>query len=238
MKIGLLSDAHGNPEGLANCIEVLRAKGADRLYFLGDAVGYLPQWTEVLNLLRENDVSCVLGNHDEHALRAPTFEGAKDAYQLTPTLIETLAPYRSWMESWPRSLKLEIDGMSMLLLHASPENELNGYVYPWTDLSEIQWPEVDLIAMGHTHRPFVRRHNQLMVINPGSCGLPRDVGHLASCAMLDTATRQAQIYRTPFEVERVLSTKHFIHPDVRSCLHRSQPELVGTIIPAAARNLQ
>ena len=48
MKIGLLSDAHGNPDGLANCISVLRSRGAERLFFLGDAVGYLPRWLEVL----------------------------------------------------------------------------------------------------------------------------------------------------------------------------------------------
>lgn len=230
MKIGLLSDAHGNPEGLANCIAVLRAHKVDQLYFLGDAVGYFPDWAGVLHLLKNNEVICLLGNHDLRALLAPSSEGVMDAYQLLTSYAETLAPYRAWMETWPESIALTHDGMSVLLVHASPVSPLNGYVYPWTDFSEIDWPRADVIAMGHTHRPFVHRHDGKLLINPGSCGLPRDVGHLASCAVLDMEKREARIYRTPFSAERVLSTNHFVHPDVRACLSRSPTEFVGEVI--------
>ena len=50
MKIGILSDAHGNPHGLNRCLTALKREGAERLYFLGDAVGYLPDWKDVLVL--------------------------------------------------------------------------------------------------------------------------------------------------------------------------------------------
>ena len=44
MKIGVVSDAHGNPYGLKTCIDFLRVRAqVARIYFLGDAVGYLPE---------------------------------------------------------------------------------------------------------------------------------------------------------------------------------------------------
>ncbi len=41
MKIGVLSDAHGNPDGLKMCIDFFIQKKVGKIYFLGDAIGYL-----------------------------------------------------------------------------------------------------------------------------------------------------------------------------------------------------
>ncbi len=230
MKIGLLSDAHGNPEGLANCMAVLASTGADRLYFLGDAVGYLPRWAEVLELLRSHEVTCLRGNHDDHVLRFALKESATDAYQLLPSYLESIQPYVAWMASWPDSVSVELDGFSLMLVHASPKDRLNGYVYPWTDVSGIDWPKADAIGMGHTHRPFARHHEGQLLFNPGSCGLPRDIGHLASCGLLDTRGRSVTIYRVPFSVERVLADSRFIHPEVRECLGRLPAQYEGQLV--------
>lgn len=231
MKIGLLSDAHGNPEGLANCIAVLASKGADRLYFLGDAVGYLPRWAEVLELLQTHDVTCLRGNHDDRALRFALNENSTDAYQLLPSYLESIRPYVEWMAGWPDSISVELDNLSLILVHASPEDRLNGYVYPWTNVSGINWPKgADAIGMGHTHRPFTRHHEGQLLFNPGSCGMPRDIGYLASCGLLDTQDGDVTIYRVPFSVERVLADTRFIHPDVRECLGRSPGRFEGQLV--------
>lgn len=230
MKIGLLSDAHGNPDGLSACLSVLAAQGAERLYFLGDAVGYLPRWVEVLELLRSHGAICVRGNHDDHVLRQVLSEDTADAYQLRPSYLESIASHVAWMESWPDMLNVEVDGLSLMLVHASPQDRLHGYVYPWTDLDGIDWPAVDAVGMGHTHRPFTRLHEGRLLFNPGSCGLPRDIGHLASCAVLDTEQRNVAIYRVPFDVERVLADPRFIHPDVRACLARAPTQYEGQLV--------
>ena len=229
MKIGLLSDAHGNPEGLASCLALLQANGVDRCYFLGDAVGYFPGWVEVLQLLREHDVICLRGNHDERALSAILDERDTDAYQLLPSYLESISEYRQWMESWPLELSLSMDGYNFLFVHGSPAKPLSGYLYPWSDLSSLEKASADVIAMGHTHRPFVKEFSGKLVVNIGSCGLPRDIGSLSSCAVLDTQKRECVIHRTPFDVERLLSRPGFIHPDVRQCLERTAQEYVGVL---------
>jgi putative phosphoesterase len=234
MKIGLLSDAHGNPEGLENCISVLRSRGAEQLFFLGDAVGYLPRWSEVLELLRSHDIRCIRGNHDERVLRGPLQEDATDAYQLLPSRLASIEPHLAWMATWPETLSLELDGRTLMLVHASPEDPLNGYVYPWTDVSGIDWPRADVIAMGHTHRPLARHHEGRLLINPGSCGLPRDIGHLSSCAMLESRDASFKLYRVPFDVQRVLADPGFIHPDVRQCLLRAPERYEGQLVDLPA----
>jgi predicted phosphodiesterase len=211
-------------------MSVLASKGADRLYFLGDAVGYLPRWAEVLDLLRSHEVTCLRGNHDDRVLHFALNESATDAYQLLPSYLESIQPYVGWMASWPDSVSVELDGFSLVLMHASPEDRLNGYVYPWTDVSSIGWPKADAVGMGHTHRPFARHHEGRLLFNPGSCGLPRDIGHLASCGLLDTQDRNVTIYRVPFSVESVLADSQFIHPDVRQCLGRLPEQYEGLLV--------
>ena len=100
MKIGLLSDAHGNPAGLGLCLDVLRAHGVERLFFLGDAVGYLPRWLPVLAMLREQGVTCIRGNHDDHVLKASLREDVQDAYQHLPSYLDNIQSYTEWMASF------------------------------------------------------------------------------------------------------------------------------------------
>ena len=52
MRIGLLADGHGNVEAFDRGLHALREAGAERFYFLGDAVGYLPG-AGILARLRE-----------------------------------------------------------------------------------------------------------------------------------------------------------------------------------------
>lgn len=60
MRIGILSDVHGNVAGLQRTLEVLQQKGCERLIFLGDAVGYFPYAKEVCHLLTRAEAYCLM----------------------------------------------------------------------------------------------------------------------------------------------------------------------------------
>src|SRR5690242_10324659 len=84
VRVGLLSDAHGNPLGLRRCLAVLRAAGVGPLYFLGDAVGYLPGEGEVIRTLAEAGAVCVRGNHEGMLLGELPLDPVRDgAYRLS-----------------------------------------------------------------------------------------------------------------------------------------------------------
>ena len=235
MILGFVSDAHGNPEGLEGCLRVLELEGATRIYFLGDAVGYLPEENAVLHLLRSSGAICVRGNHEAMLLgEIPVREGRREAYRLEEAGARLEPAHRDWIAAWPVRLELEIERVRLLLVHGSPADPLEGYVYPDTDLAPLRDLPFDVALMGHTHRPFIATAGALTVVNPGSCGMPRDVGNLASCAIYDTATHSAEILRVPFDAAGLVARwGNRIDRSAADCLQRSAPSpVVGRIVEA------
>ena len=230
MKIGLLSDAHGNPSGLANCLAYLESRKVGKIFFLGDAVGYLPRWTAVLELLRVNNVFCLRGNHDARLFNDEALANANEAYQLWPKYIESIRQYRPWIETWPSSHSVSMDGKRLLFVHGSPMSPTEGYVYPWTGKEAFQAVDADVVFMGHTHRPFVQSYMGKLLVNVGSCGLPRDHGALSACAVYDTEETTCEIFRLRFDTNEVIADSPGIHSSVEQCLHRTSMGYIGTLI--------
>jgi predicted phosphodiesterase len=114
-----------------------------------------------------------------------------------------------------------LDGLRCLFVHGSPSDPTYGYVYPDTDLSSFAGFEADVIFMGHTHRPFVRRNGDYLFVNVGSCGLPRDGDPRGSVCLFDTHSRSAEILR--FDIsqssEAALS-RYRMHDSVAAALKR------------------
>jgi predicted phosphodiesterase len=72
MLLALFADIHANRAALLACMEDARARGAERFAFLGDLVGYGPDPSEVLALIRGVSGALVIkGNHDEAVLVEP-----------------------------------------------------------------------------------------------------------------------------------------------------------------------
>lgn len=193
MKIGFLSDAHGNVEAASKGLRILERHGADRVYFLGDAVGYIPG-TDVLTFLRTNGLPCLKGNH-EVMLLSPPAKG-EEVHKIGLTATDMNASMREWVTEWPASRHLELDGADVLLVHGSPRDPTFEYVFPDCDLDQFGRPPGSVTVMGHTHYPFIRTASSGgLFINVGSCGLPRDAGDLGSVAILDVTSGEARILR-------------------------------------------
>jgi predicted phosphodiesterase len=235
MILGFVSDAHGNPEGLAACLDAIEHEGAERIYFLGDAVGYLPEENAVLDLLESRRAICIRGNHEAMLLGELSVpEGREAVYRLAEARERITPRHRAWIEQWPSRLELELDGCRILLLHGSPADPLQGYLYPDSDRSALATLAFDLVALGHTHRPFLAAAGPVTVLNVGSSGMPRDAGHLAGCARYDTLTRAAAILRVPFDASGLARRwGDRIDPAAAAVLRRpANGPLVGRIVSA------
>ncbi len=221
MRIGCVSDAHGNPQALAACLALLSRAGVDRYVFLGDAVGYLPRAGQVLALLRAAGCLCLKGNHEAMLLGDRPIEGERDAvYRLAETR-RALAPADwAWLRSWRLRLAWEVGGQRLMFAHGSPWHPLDEYVYPDTPLDRFTAVAADVFFMGHTHRPFAASADDKTVFNVGSCGLPRDHGNAARCLIYDTRERRGEFVTVPFDVEDVIRHAGAIHPGVAACLRR------------------
>jgi len=64
MKIGIISDIHGNSHGLK--IVLSKLSKCDKTLCAGDISGYYPFVDESISLLKEHKVISVLGNHDQY----------------------------------------------------------------------------------------------------------------------------------------------------------------------------
>mgnify|MGYP002654512434 CR=1 FL=1 len=231
MKIGLLSDAHGNPSGLKNCLSFLERQNVEQIFFLGDAIGYLPRWAAVLELLQTANVFCLRGNHDARLFNGGALNDLSDAYQILPEYVQSILTYQPWIETWPSWHSFSVGGKKLLFVHGSPFNHMEGYVYPWSSKKDFSTIDADVIFMGHTHRPFIELFEEKILVNVGSCGLPRDHGALSSCAVYDTVDAVCEIFRVPFDIDEVIAASPNIHHSVELCLRRTSDDFVGKLIP-------
>ncbi len=222
--IGIISDAHGNPFGLQACIDKLRKKGIKKIYFLGDAVGYLPLAGEVLEILKQEDVSSIMGNHDAMLCGQIEIELDKsDIYGFKHLPERTVDSVSQELSAWQKRRELNIDGRKLLFVHGSPWKELSEYVYPDSDIHRFTGLEYDAVFMGHTHFPFRKKIDNMLIANAGSCGLPRDVGNMACCLVYNLDKNEIEIIRVPFDINIVIDESKYVYEpakEVVDCLHR------------------
>lgn len=230
--IGVLSDAHGNSLAFDRAVSLLLAQGADRLYYLGDAIGYVPSAAVLESLVRLGDrVRCIRGNHEAMLLEGK-IEPARDRVYQLEDLRDDLTPQQlDMISSWPTFRREEIDGSRVLLVHGSPADPTYGYVYPDTDLAGFA-PDADWVFMGNTHHPFIRQHAGTRYVNIGSCGMPRDDGRYGSAALLDVKGHSVRILRFDITAEsrQVLEQFPMVHPSVRDVYERRRPFVIGDIL--------
>jgi predicted phosphodiesterase len=230
--IGLLADAHGNGTAFNRGVALLLARGAQQLYFLGDAIGYIPS-IDVLDSIAGlgGRIRCILGNH-EAMLLAGKVEGARDeVYQLQASRALMTREHLQMIASWPSSRRETFAGEEVLMVHGSPSDPTYGYVYPDTDLSG-QRQNASWIVMANTHYPFVRHYAGTCYVNVGSCGLPRDDGRYGSVALLDVQRRHVQLLRFDItsDTRQTLKRCSTVHPLVLSVFERRRPDITGEVL--------
>lgn len=182
MKLLLISDVHANPWAL-QAIEPIAEK-VDAVLFAGDAVNYGPAPGVVLGWLRERGAVAVRGNHDqavgwsEDPLAAPA--KARLAQVLaawTRTQLEHGG--LEYLRQRPLTCLWEGGGVRILMVHATPQDPLFDYsLRPGAGEAVFQKAcegvRADLLLVGHTHFPLIRRVGPITVVNPGSLGQPLD----------------------------------------------------------------
>jgi predicted phosphodiesterase len=63
--------------------------------------------------------------------------------------------------------------------------------------------EAEFLVVGHSHIPINRKLGNLIIINPGSVGQPRDINPRASCAVFDTENEKTEYLRLNYDIDAV-----------------------------------
>lgn len=205
MKILILSDIHGNLPALEAVLAV--ESRWDALFFLGDVVDYGPQPAPCLDFIRKQAGFCVRGNHDQ-ALGYDVDCGCRGDFRemsvATRRWHRTLVSENDlrFLRRLPVIQSTIMDGKYFWLAHASPRGELHRYMNPKEVIAASADIDADIILVGHTHLPFLRRDGDKIFCNPGSVGLARDQGGEAEYAVWNG--RNLILKRTAYDVTSVL----------------------------------
>lgn len=211
MRIGLTSDIHGNSPALKAVLPALLDE-VDEIMFLGDLCGYYPFVDECVALWDESRIFGIRGNHDQVLLDClqnrtqPSADyRARYGSALTRTLQGLSSACLSLLQSLPVWRTVTRNGVALALYHGAPWDPLEGRVYPdydnWDRFSDVPG---DVILLGHTHYPLVKRYRDKLIVNPGSVGQPRDRSSLASFAILDLASGTVEHRRMLFDSRRII----------------------------------
>jgi predicted phosphodiesterase len=195
MRYLLLSDIHANRPALEAVLRHAKSKGEpDAIYHLGDLVGYAPWPNEVIAMLRDAGIPGVAGNYDStvgHGYKhcGCRAESARQEELAHRSFTWTLAHTSESSKHYLRSLPFRIDirpfgghlaGPTIRLVHGS--HVLNT-VYVTEDRPEDFLTAMadgmgaragDVIAFGHTHKPWHRVAGDVHFVNTGSVGRPKD----------------------------------------------------------------
>lgn len=204
MKVLVVSDVHSNFAALEAVLD--DAGPCDASISAGDIVGYGPHPQECIDRLYFKGFKCVAGNHDGAVATVETDWFNDDAQEAIRINRGQLSPASiKWLVSLPTELRLELDGLKIVVYHGSPTNPLTSYIFPGDAEAHadrfLHITGADVLILGHTHVPHrVERGGRLM-LNPGSVGQPRDGDPRASYLILETDPLRAEHRRVEYSVD-------------------------------------
>lgn len=226
MRLALISDVHANLPALEAVLADVDARRVDATFHLGDLVGYAPWPNEVVGLIRSRHIPGVAGNYDSTVATNYKHCGCKyeDPIQEAQshesfrwTLEHTDGESKAFLGSLPFRLDLRPDGghlsgPALILVHGTPT--LNT-VY-WTEDRPDDFclkmaghagarPE-DVIAFGHTHKPWRREVGGMHFVNTGSVGRPKDGDWRAGYVLLtmENGSVASEVLRVEYDLDRAM----------------------------------
>ena len=224
MRYALISDIHANLPALRAVLNDIAARpDVAATYHLGDLVGYAPWPNEVVALLRENGIAGVAGNYDSTVATDYKHCGCKyeDPIQEQQSHVSyewTRAHVSDETKHFLGGLPFRIDirplgghisGPTVTLLHG---NQSLNTVYVTEDRPDsflekmgtaVGAREFDVVAFGHTHKPWLRIVGGVHFLNTGSVGRPKDGDWRACYVLLDVESNRVDVefVRVEYDVE-------------------------------------
>jgi len=218
MRYAILADIHSNLAAFEAVLKDADSRGGfDKIWCLGDVVGYGPDPHECIERLRQFKPVCIAGNHDWAAI------GKMDTSEFNPvaaiaahwTAEQLTAEDKDYLLDLP--LILHENGFT--LAHGSPREPIWEYLLS-TDVAQENFAyfETACCLVGHSHVPLIfelvkdkavyrefkettlKLKDRRMIINPGGVGQPRDGDSRASYAIYDAEAKAVYHYRVEYDI--------------------------------------
>ncbi|WP_395715801.1 metallophosphoesterase family protein [Prosthecobacter sp.] len=214
--VAIISDIHGNTHALRAVLQDIANQGISKLVCLGDVVGYGGSPGECVDLLREQGIPCVRGNHDA---MVSTGSGLDDVNDATRQSIEWTRDQLSEDQiGWLAALPMMMQGEDYEAVHACLHHPDEwGYVLR-ADAAALSFRHQTrpVCFIGHTHRPAfwvegdefgvditaieALKPTRKCLVNVGAVGQPRDRDERACYAIYRRDTQDILWRRVSYDV--------------------------------------
>jgi predicted phosphodiesterase len=225
MRIALISDIHGNTIALDAVLADAAAMGAEQYWFIGDFSVLGPEPAAVVDRVASlPGARYVRGNTDRYMVAGdappPTLDAVRSDSALISTYAEiaaslawtqgylTASGWLGWFERLPLELRLSTPAaVRVLAVHAAPGTDDGAGVHPGRSNAELssllEGAEADLVVVGHTHEPMVRRVGSQVVVNLGSVSNPKPPDLRASYGLLEVTNHGVEFAHRRVAYDRV-----------------------------------
>jgi predicted phosphodiesterase len=218
MKYAIIADIHSNLEALEVVLQDINQNHCAHIVCLGDVVGYGANPKECLKIVREMEIPCVKGNHDEYCSNEIHTEG------FNPFAAQAVAWTRQQLNEderrWLRELKYIRLVATFTLVHATLDGPRRwGYVFDkLAAAASFTYQNTAVCFFGHTHVPvaFIRdtvirggTYSKFKVepgrkyfVNVGSVGQPRDNNPKAAYVIYDMDESTIELRRLEYDIRK------------------------------------
>lgn len=213
MRIAIISDIHGNQLAFEAVLHDLQQRPpVDQLIIGGDLCLNGPCPKQVLERVQSLDCLVIQGNTDMEIVTHALDKGEKKRNTVSWTREQIGAVGVDYLASLPFSHRIaNPDGSDLFIVHANPLN-LEDAIFPNASDSVLEHflggldERIGALAFGHLHIAYTRQWRHLLLVDVGSCGIPRDEDHRAAYAILIWQGQQwqADILRVTYDVQTVV----------------------------------
>jgi putative phosphoesterase len=177
MRLGIVTDIHGDAAALDAALAHLRRLNADALWCMGDVIGDGSGSEAVVARLNEAGASCIAGNHERWKLDDFSDEGA-----------DLSRDSLKWLRALPSSRREVIAGVRVAMIHGDARSVAGVAGVRMAEAEadpvdvSVNWPlpslrallddaDADVLLVGHTHDAYCLAVDGglRLVANPGAC---------------------------------------------------------------------
>jgi predicted phosphodiesterase len=241
----VISDIHSNLDALLAVLDDIKEQGVEKIYCLGDLIGYGAHPREVVDIAMRDFEFVVRGNHDDAVTFKLPRKFNKSAAQAVFWTRERLKPKEysraSALKRWEflkSGLRSKVIIDDMVFAHGTPDSCLK-YIDSERTAAQVFStlpPGIVDVFVGHSHiagvfvettsgvkylewssRDLPKLHNRRLIINVGSVGQPRDGDHRACYLVVDG--KSFSYRRVEYDVELAIKSV---------CLRSGLPDVCGS----------
>ncbi|MFN7459189.1 MAG: metallophosphoesterase family protein [Gemmatimonas sp.] len=228
MRYALISDIHANVQALDAVLADIDARGdVDAVYHLGDLVGYSSTPNEVVERLRARAIAGIAGNYDSTVATDYRHCGCKSesvrqeelahiSYEFTRGAVSPAT--KRYLAGLPFSLDLRplgghASGPRLVLVHGTPTLNTVYFTEERPDdfcrkmAASVGLKAGDMLAFGHTHKPWHRQVDDIHFVNTGSVGRPKDGDWRAGYVRVTfgASATAVEFVRVPYAIEATVA---------------------------------